>query len=364
MRRNRSGLPKYCSWNWDRHGNKRVRFRKAGFSTYLYGVPYSDDFNSAYHAALDGVQAQKGEAGTVRTKPGSIAALLVRYYRSPEFKGLKPSTQTTYRGIFERFRAEHGNRLVKDLKREHVKLILGKMEDRKSAANNLKRLLAMLYDYGMDVGMVDSNPIRGMKGYRIKSKGFHTWTEAEIAQFESVHPVGSKARLAMTLLLYTDARGGDFVHLGWQHVTPEGRLRYTQEKTGTELQIKIHPVLSRILNAVPKTNMTFLVTKHGAGYTTKGFQNWFRDQCDIAGLPHCTAHGLRKAMIRRLSELGNSSKRVAAVSGHSTLKEIERYSEAADQVILADAAIDSLPETESEQELSNLEDGLDKVESK
>ena len=35
MLKTRSGLPKHCSWNEDQHGRKRVRFRKAGFSTYL-----------------------------------------------------------------------------------------------------------------------------------------------------------------------------------------------------------------------------------------------------------------------------------------------------------------------------------------
>ena len=32
MLRTRSGLPKHCGWNADRHGTRRVRFRKAGFT--------------------------------------------------------------------------------------------------------------------------------------------------------------------------------------------------------------------------------------------------------------------------------------------------------------------------------------------
>ena len=58
MRRNRSGLPEHCSWNYDRHGKRRVRFRKGGFSTYLTGTPWSDDFMREYAAALDGVKVQ------------------------------------------------------------------------------------------------------------------------------------------------------------------------------------------------------------------------------------------------------------------------------------------------------------------
>jgi hypothetical protein len=42
--KSKSGLPKHCSWNLDREdGKRRVRFRKAGFSTYLSGIPWSED---------------------------------------------------------------------------------------------------------------------------------------------------------------------------------------------------------------------------------------------------------------------------------------------------------------------------------
>jgi hypothetical protein len=59
MRRNKSGLPKYCGWNIDREdGKRRVRFRQGGFSIYLTGTPWSEDFMRQYAAALDGLKAQ------------------------------------------------------------------------------------------------------------------------------------------------------------------------------------------------------------------------------------------------------------------------------------------------------------------
>ncbi len=60
-----------------------------------------------------------------------------------------------------------------------------------------------------------------------------------------------------------------------------------------------------------------------------------------AGLPpRCKAHGLRKAAARRLAEAGATSKQIAAVTGHKTLSEIERYTRAAEQAELARQAID------------------------
>ena len=102
--RTRNGLPKHCCWNTDRHGKRRVRFRKAGFSIYLTGIPWSEDFMRAYAKAVEGVQAQITNIGAGRTIPGSFNALCVSYYRSPEYRELAPISQRNRRNVIERFR--------------------------------------------------------------------------------------------------------------------------------------------------------------------------------------------------------------------------------------------------------------------
>jgi site-specific recombinase XerD len=62
-----------------------------------------------------------------------------------------------------------------------------------------------------------------------------------------------------------------------------------------------------------------------------------------AGLSsECLPHGLRKAQMRRLAEGGASAKQIASISGHKTLREIERYTDAADQKRLSRGAIAKL----------------------
>jgi integrase len=68
-----------------------------------------------------------------------------------------------------------------------------------------------------------------------------------------------------------------------------------------------------------------------------------RKAVELAGMPRrCVPHGLRKAIMRRLAETGSSAKEIAAISGHRTLKEIERYTAAADQAKLSKAAMAKL----------------------
>ena len=86
--------------------------------------------------------------------------------------------------------------------------------------------------------------------------------------------------------------------------------------------------------------LTFLVNDWGRPFTVGSFSNWFRAQCDTANLHHCSAHGLRKAAARRLAEAGCTEHEIAAITGHASLREIARYTRAADQRQLATAAME------------------------
>ncbi len=58
--------------------------------------------------------------------------------------------------------------------------------------------------------------------------------------------------------------------------------------------------------------------------------------------PLRTAHGLRKACARRLAEAGATANEIASVTGHKTLSEVQRYTDQADRVDMANAAIEKL----------------------
>lgn len=359
MLRTKSGLPKHCSWNIDRHGKRRVRFRMGSFSVYLTGTPWGEEFMRQHAAALDGVKSRVNEIGAARTKPGSFDALCVSYYRSPEFRGLKNSTQTMRRNIIERFRLAHGNKPLKGLDRRHIGAIIGAKADTPEAANNLLKVLRVLLSYAVDQDMIETNPATNVKKYRSRGEGFHPWSEDEITRFQERHRPGTRADLALSLLLYTAQRRSDVVHMGWQHVDGD-TIKVRQDKTDVPLVIPMHPELKRALASLPRTNLTFLMTEKGAPFTKAGFGNWFRKQCDLAGLPQCSAHGLRKSAATRLANAGCSTDQIKAITGHRTLAEVARYTRAADQQRLARQALGAQLGAEGEQKLSNLSIRLDK----
>jgi integrase len=289
----------------------------------------------AYEQAL---AVQPVQVGSARVKPGTLRALAVSYFASLAFRTKKPGTQHAYRYIIDRLCVEHGDKRPALLHREHVVKLIAAHAEKPGMAYAVRRSLRALMQHAVEIGMRADDPTLGVRAIPIKTDGYHSWTEVEIAQFEARHPIGSRARLAFALLLYTGQRRSDVVPMGRQHIT-DGMLVVRQQKTGRTVWIPIHETLASIIAETATSNLTFVVTEHGKPYTTGSFGGWFRDQCRMAGLDGCSAHGLRKAAARRLAEAGCSAHEIASITGHASLREIARYTEAADRRKLAVSAM-------------------------
>jgi integrase len=329
-------LPRFVHGFVDRHGKPRFYFRRPGFRRVtLRGLPYSPEFMRDYEAAM---AEQPLPVGADRARPGTMQAVALSYFASPEFRTLRQSTQRAYRWTIERLCREHGDKRTALLRREHIVRLMAAHADRPATANALRMALRVMMRHAVELGLRDDDPTRDVRAIRVKSDGHHSWTDDEIEQFERHHPTGSRARLALALLLYTGQRRGDVLRMGAQHIRNDA-LYVKQEKTGVELIIPLHPTLKTIIAAAPRDHLTFVTTRRGGPFQGAAFSRWFREQCDEVGLPHCSAHGLRKAAARRLAEAGCTAHEIGAITGHTSLSELVRYTKAADQRRLAEVAM-------------------------
>jgi len=329
----------------DQDGKVRRYFRRAGRRAIpLPGLPGSIEFMAAYQAALAIVSPPPPSPRHVIN--GSLAAAAAGYFRSSDFANLSPSSQRSYRAAIKPILAAHGHRLVRDLTKVAARHVIEEIgATRPGMANLTRSVLSKIITYAIETGLRADNPFSGLKPYRLGT--YHTWTDAEIAQFERRWPLGTGERLAFALLLYTGQRGGDVVKMARSDIV-DGRIRVAQDKarkgTTNELMIPIHPALARALQAGPVVGMTHIITD-ARGKPLRAITELIEAAVKRAGLPaRCVAHGLRKAALRRLAEHGSTTKEIAAVSGHRSLAEIERYTARADQAGLAKAAIGKLPD--------------------
>lgn len=328
----------------DRHGRVRLYYRNKTAGTprvLLRGPEGSPEFLEDYQAAASGAVTNSKRK---KLSKSSFRWLVEQYYSSADFKTLALNTQKTRRRILDKFCEENGEKRFEMLERKHLLKIRDGMLDRPEAANNLMKAIKRVYFIGNQYGHCEQNPAE--KIGKLKSKnpdGFHTWTLDEIEQFKSRHPIGTKARLALSLLLFTGQRRSDVVKMGRQHIQDDF-LSVRQQKTGKKLSIPIIPALRAVLDASAVGELTFLVTQHGLAYTANGFGNWFRTVCDEAGLKHCSSHGLRKAAATALAESGCSDHEIKAITGHSRSEQVAVYTEKVNQKKLAASAMRRLTE--------------------
>lgn len=317
-------------------------FRRGGQRVRLPGQPGSAEFMAAYHAAQEGVERPVGAAQTV---PGSMSAAAADWYRAPAFTGLKPTSQRTYRRLMEGFLKDHGKRLVAHAEPRHLLRVLDDMAATPAQANALRNVLRSLFQFAFERGMRRDNPMRDVRRRKYVRAPYRPWDETHIEQYRARHPSGTRARLALELLLNTGQRRGDVIRMGPQHIR-DGRLSVKQEKTGAELRLPIHHDLQVEL-ATGAGQLVFLTTQAGAAFKSgTGFYNWFKERCAEAGLPaDLSPHGLRKATARRLAEAGCTPHQIMSITGHKTLAEVDRYTHDANQERLADSAIVRLRRT-------------------
>ena len=88
----------------------------------------------------------------------------------------------------------------------------------------------------------------------------------------------------------------------------------------------IAPTLRTIIDASPTGEQYYIVQDRAdRPYAKEALGNKFKEWCVEAGLPHCSLHGLRKAGVVHLIKEDLSPHQIMAITGHRTLKEIDRY---------------------------------------
>jgi integrase/recombinase XerD len=350
---------------YDRHGRLRHQFRRKGYKKQsLPGLPGSAEFMDAYQLLIEqtGGGAQRVDVGANRTKAGTINALIISYYKCAAFtEALASETQRTRRNILERFRADHGDKRAAFLQHGHIHKILE--EKKRYAKRNWLKTIRVLMAFAIAEGIRADNPCIGVELPKApKSMGHMTWLEPQIAMYRERHKLGTVARLSLELLLNIAARRYDAHVLGRQHIiisNKDGKKKLcwrphkTLRSTAKMLKITIIPSLQTALDAMPKSETTFLTTDSGRPFASAAaFGNKFADWCKAAGLKPVLcddgrtrsfrAHGLRKSSLRAMAHAGCTGVEMMQVSGHSSLKQLQEYLDEVEQEQMADSAMEKL----------------------
>lgn len=334
----------------DRHGNVRLYFQRhrRGPKVRIDAEEGTPEFYAQYQALLAGEHKPPASSGIA---PGTWRWLCIEYFRWMETARLDPQTRRTRRAILDSTFVEPVHPEATEtfaafpLARLTTKA-LGVLRDRKAqtphAANNRVKAIRAVFKWAVKQEHVRVNPARELDRIDAASTGWHSWDVDEVRRFEERHPIGTKARLALALLIYTGVRRSDVVLLGRQHRqmvpnpdngVPEPWLKFVQRKNRRRkpvtIEIPVLPELDRVIEASPAGEMTYLVTEYGLPFSAAGFGGKMRQWCNEAGLPECSSHGLRKAGAATAAENGATPHQLMSIFGWLTIAEAERYTRAA-----------------------------------
>jgi integrase len=314
---------------------------------------FSAAYNDAVHAIANGL-TERHRTGK-RTLAGTLGWLAAAYFGSAEFQQLDPVSRRTRRQIIEGCLNEPRKPGSRDLMRDcpisllgpaHIRMLRDRKREKPGAANNRKKYLSSMFAWAIECNHMNRNPARDVKRLRYATSGFHTWTVDEVRQFAERHPIGTKAMLALALLLFLGVRRGDVVLLGPQMRRQDDLICIMPSKTSYKRrdisQKPVLPILANIIDQSPVGKLSYIETEFGKPFSAAGFGNWFRERCDEAGLPQCTAHGLRKAGATIAAENGATDRQLMAMYDWTTEKQATVYTAAASRKLLAAEAAKAL----------------------
>lgn len=350
-------LPRYCVEDVDRYGNARIYLRKPGErKVRLIGKPWTAAFMTAYENALEGVATiEKKDPNQIT--PGTWRDLCVQYFAHATFGKLDTMTRKRRRAILETTYSEpvkqgsaivYGDVSVSDLTPKAIAVLRDRRAATPDGANNLLKAIRGVFKWAnaSDVQAANHDPSKAVQRIKVVSDGHHTWTEAEVNRYIDRHPPGTKAYLALCLLLYGGGRRSDVVLFGPQHIRAQSGERwlvYTQHKgrniNPAHIEIPVLPELAAAINECPANQSVFLLTERGQPFTSNGFGNKVKEWCVQAGLPHCSSHGLRKAGASLAAENGATINQMMAIFGWKTTDMAELYTRKARSKKLAEGGI-------------------------
>ena len=283
------------------------------------------------------------EEKTPRWSADSLNALLQDYTRSPEWSKRASATQSNALRYLRPLWAI-GHYKASEVRRRDVLTIRDVIAKTSgpAAANSFIKAGRGAYNWAIDRDWFDHSPFNNIP--RLAGGEFPAWTDSQADS--ALNALPEPLRRVIYLGVYTSQRRADLIAMKWTDIAG-GFLRVTQLKTGMEVVMPLHPVLAGEMKAwraeatrrQANGDELVLTTAKGLPWTGQGLSQAMTRALRKIGIFGINIHGLRKLAAVRLAEAGCTTHEIAAITGHKTLAEVQRYTDKADRTRLATAAV-------------------------
>lgn len=329
-------------------GAVRWRVRPEGDRTRRIRIhcgPEHEDFQRQYLAARRGETPEPLKTAADYAKPRSIAWLVHSYLGHLEARSragtASAKTLKKKRNLLQRLLADPDKRML--IPREKLIEMQDAMAATPAQADAFIEAVRVMYDWAIERKHLDDNPARGVSKVYAKGAGATPWTADDVSAYFRHHRIGSKAHVAMSVLLWTGCRVEDLTMLGRRHeceIDGVEALRWKPLKKGSsEVCLPILAPLKAATRAPTVQGETYVLGRGGKPYSSgDSMSAMVKHWCREAGLGHLSAHGVRKALAELLARLGCSQYEIMAILGHSEARTSEVYTRRVERWKLARSA--------------------------
>ena len=233
----RSGLER---WYWQRRGHKLTRLP----DNPIERIAMAEQLN----AVADSLAAR------VELARGTIGWVIQKYRDSDEYEDLSAGTVKYYRRFLRDIEALGPALPFSSFTRRAVVdfVEIYKPSQRHQAASVLKNLFKIARYYGI----VGSDETVGLR-LRASRPRDRIWSDEETTRWiESTE--SSEMITAFLLLQFTAQRPGDALKMTWPQYSGSA-IRLRQEKTGTLLDVPVHPTLRDHLDGLDRSGMSLTI---------------------------------------------------------------------------------------------------------
>lgn len=273
----------------------------------------------------------------------------------------KASTIATDRGRIERhIKPLLGKKKVPDVTRADIKRFLQDVANGKTSADvktglrgraivrggkgtasRTVGLLGGIFSYAFDCGLIDANPVRGVKRFADK-KGERFLSQLELVALGQAFHDGLERGLSpqaiaiLKLLIFTGARKGEIETLRWKEVDLDGGyLRLADSKTGQKT-IPLNAGALQILTSIPHLEGSpYVFPAQRSDNHYEGTPKVWRILRTMADLKDVRMHDLRHSFASIAVSGGASIPVIGALLGHTNSATTQRYAHLHDDPLKA-----------------------------
>jgi integrase len=221
---------------------------------------------------------------------------------------------------------------------KHVIHLRDKWADTPTKANMLVAVLRLLIEWGIALEYSESNPCTHVRRLETNPEGARPWPSWA---FKLIDETGREdIKRAVLLARYTGQRQADVLRMNHKDIE-DGGILVTQQKTGKELWVPLHPALKDALEGLEQ--LAVCGEPEGRAVHPRAIP-WRVMEYTPAGRIReegFVFHGLRASACEKLREAGCGDREIEAITGMSP-DMVTRYSRFADQKRLAKAAAEKL----------------------